>query len=77
MEVSCEKRKNMKCQTCNADTKIGETQTNGARHAPPESYKDLKVIRRRRICLANKEHKFWTVEFTEDFWSEIVERVRL
>lgn len=70
----------MKCTTenCRGDTKLIQTQSNeGTKHKPPEMYRDLKIIRRRRVCLLDPSHKFWTIELTEDFWSELVERVKL
>ena len=66
----------MKCPDCKADTHIYETQTNDyASHKPPAAYNDIIVIRRRRVCLLDKAHKFWTVEFPEEFWNNIIEKV--
>lgn len=68
----------MKCPNCQAETKISQTQTSGNNSHPlPVNFQDLKIIRRRRQCICNPEHKFWTIEMTEAFWSEVVERVKL
>lgn len=68
----------MKCPKCQAGTKVIATQSSeGSCHQPPEEFKYLKIIRRRRGCLENVDHKFWTIEMTEALWSEIVERIKL
>ena len=68
----------MKCITCHKSTKVNHTQSNESLiHRPPQTYKNLRIVRRKRICLADKTHTFWTIELTEDFWLDIINQIDL
>lgn len=64
----------MRCPICKNDTKLLTTQTKtSTTHPLPIEFREIAVIRRRRVCLADDSHRFWTLEMSEDFWDRVLE----
>jgi transcriptional regulator NrdR family protein len=64
----------MNCPTCGGDTKVTNTQNNQA-NPVPHHFQGMNLVRRRRVCLRNLSHTFFSLELTEEQWERIVEVV--
>lgn len=63
------------CPICQSTTKLLTTQTNASiTHPLPIEFRELSLIRRRRACLKEKSHRFWTLELSQEFWEKVLER---
>jgi len=60
----------MTCPVCRAETYVKITQSKRGRHRLPKSLAKSNVLRRRRVCLMDFAHQFWTLELCEDEISE-------
>jgi len=64
----------MNCPTCGGDTKVTNTQ-NGIANPVPLAFKEMNLVRRRRVCLKNVGHAFFSLELSEEQWERLVEAV--
>jgi len=64
----------MRCPFCKSDTRVTNTQTDYSDHPLPDAFKGLGIVRRKRVCIKDGDHKFWSIEAPEDIWNQPIER---
>lgn len=61
----------MNCPKCGENTRI--TNTQGSQTNPlPIQFQGMNLVRRRRVCLKQPSHTFFSLELFEEQWERII-----